>query len=156
MKKVTSKRLVIDACVARSAGEREHPTSEACRTYLKEILAICHKIVMTQEIRAEWEKHQSRFSKKWLVQMIAKKKFVPIQVNLETDLWDQAELIESEKHRAAILKDLHLIEAAIATDKIIISTDDRFYQLVDNFLQAPKIKELIWKNPCKDPFPQSF
>lgn len=47
MKKVTSKRLVIDACVARSAGETDHPISAACRGYLLDILAICHKIVMT-------------------------------------------------------------------------------------------------------------
>jgi len=156
MKKVTSKRLVIDACVARSAGETDHPISAACRGYLLDILEICHRIVMTPEIRAEWQKHQSRFSQRWLTQMIAKKKFVPMQVNLEVDLWEQAELIESEKDRSAILKDLHLLEAAIATDKIIISTDDRFYELVDQYLQADKIKELIRKNPCKDPFPQGF
>jgi hypothetical protein len=54
-------RLVIDASVARSSGDQgaTYPTSVNCRDFLLAVLNICHQLVMTQDIKAEWDKHQS-------------------------------------------------------------------------------------------------
>lgn len=44
-----SKRLVIDASVARSAGKKDatDPRSVRCRDFLKTVLEISHRVVMT-------------------------------------------------------------------------------------------------------------
>ena len=57
-----SKRLVIDASVARAAGGEDatFPISVYCRDFLQAVLDISHRVVMTPDIRDEWNKHQSK------------------------------------------------------------------------------------------------
>ena len=43
------RRLVIDATVAHSAGETEHPVSSACRKFLSTTTELGHRVVMTAE-----------------------------------------------------------------------------------------------------------
>ena len=57
------RRLVIDADVARSAGETEHPVSSACGKFLSTTTELGHRVVVTGEIRREWRKHASRLHK---------------------------------------------------------------------------------------------
>jgi hypothetical protein len=162
--KVKSKRLVIDASVARSAGGKDaiYPTSVHCRDFLQAVLDICHKVVMTREMKAEWDKHQSKFARTWMRQMVARKKFeylsdIPsqkalwekIQKVLENDpatdreLWDKIE---------AAHKDFLLLEAALASDKIIISLDDRvkkhFHRAA---IQVGELRAIAWINPTQSP-----
>ena len=65
--KVNSKRLVIDASVARYAGDEgaNYPKSVHCRQFLFPVLDICHQVVMTPSIKEEWDKHQSKFALTW-------------------------------------------------------------------------------------------
>jgi len=71
--KGVSKRLVIDASVARSSGGEDatYPTSVHCRDFLQAVLDICHKFVMTPDIKQEWDKHQSIFALRWRRRMVA-------------------------------------------------------------------------------------
>jgi hypothetical protein len=71
-----SRRLVIDASVARSSGGEAatYPTSKHCRDFLKATLKICHRVVMTPDIMEEWRAHQSGFARRWRVSMEARKK----------------------------------------------------------------------------------
>ncbi len=55
-----SKRLVVDASVAGAAGAAEHALSKTSRDFLQEVLTICHQIVMTPRILAEWKRHRSK------------------------------------------------------------------------------------------------
>jgi hypothetical protein len=48
--KKASRRLVIDASVARSATLSDNPTSTACREFLQAILEVRHRIVLSAEI----------------------------------------------------------------------------------------------------------
>lgn len=150
-----SKCLVIDASIARAAGGEEstYPTSVNCRDCLIAVLEICHRIVMTSDIRQEWDKHQSRFAREWLRRMIARRKLYPVEIRVDHDFWQQIEtLADMDKQRAEMIKDLRLIEAAIATDKTIISLDDNTAR---NFFgkasrQVEKLQDVIWVNPDKD------
>jgi hypothetical protein len=69
--------IVVDASVARSCGDSTaiHPLPIQCRDFLLVMQEHRHSVVMTKEIRAEWDKHQSRFALTWLRQMVAKKQF---------------------------------------------------------------------------------
>ncbi|MDJ0733578.1 MAG: hypothetical protein QNJ47_05740 [Nostocaceae cyanobacterium] len=153
-KKEISKRLVIDASVARSAGGEDatYPQSVHCREFLKTVLDICHQIVMTPDIKEEWDKHQSKFARKWRIQMVTKKKFKFLNLSINNELWNQIEkLAKTDKQRGEMVKDLHLIEAAIATDKIVISLDDntarKFFSQASQ--KIDELKNIVWVNPDK-------
>ena len=75
MAKCASRVLVIDASIARAAGDlSKHPTSRNCCEFLQAVLDLCHRMVLTPPIREEWNKHRSRFASKWRVSMMARKK----------------------------------------------------------------------------------
>lgn len=153
MAKKNSKALVIDASVARSAGppHSSHPTSSHCRNFLQNVLTICHHIVMTPEIRQEWDKHQSRFARGWLRSMIAKRKLSSL-TNLASDkeLWKELEnMAQTDTQRAQIVKDIRLLEAALASDKIVISLDEntarKFFNIAAQTVTA--LQTITWVNP---------
>src|SRR3712207_5775264 len=75
-----SRRIVTDADVARAAGgaDARHPSARACRDFLMRMLQICHRCAMTPELLDEWRRHQSRYARRWLTQMFARKKVVII------------------------------------------------------------------------------
>ncbi len=152
MKNKQSKRLVIDASIAQAAGTTEHPSSKLSRECLSAVLHICHKVVVTPAISEEWNKHQSLFAKKWLRNMIAKKKMV-IGVNLtdgeKKQLHDNIEEFGKSTNQVnAMIKDVHLLEAALATDGIVISSDEKVRELF-NDLSEPvvSLKQITWVNP---------
>jgi hypothetical protein len=150
-----SRLLVIDASVARAAGGKDatSPISVCCRNFLQTVLDIGYRFVMTPDIKEEWNKHQSYFAKRWRSSMVAKKKleyYSDIQVN--RDLWDVMDrLAETDKQRQEMFKDIRLIEAALATDKTIISLDDktarRFFAKAA--AEFDELKTIVWVNPGK-------
>jgi len=147
----SSRRLVIDASVARSSGGEDavFPTSKNCRDFLKAVLEICHHVVLTPEIREEWHKHKSNFARRWLVSMFARKK---------AELLDSAEdrvlrgkihqASQNEKGRAAMLKDAHLLEAALVTDEIVVALDETVRALfIEVAIVVGEIRDVVWINP---------
>ncbi len=125
MKNKVSKAIVIDASIARSAGETQHPTSRMCREFLEAVLLICHRMAANPEILAEWDRHQSRFSRRWRLAMVRKGKFVALPRGTDKELWaafGDSEL--SATNYSNLHKDLHLIEAALRADRRVASLDD--------------------------------
>jgi hypothetical protein len=153
-----SKRLVIDASIGRAAGT-EITTSEQgriCRTFLEDVLKICHKAVMTKEILAEWQKHESVSANIWRVSMFRKGKLI-----FERDLASVPEIVDdirsaiendvSEKSiQDILLKDLRLVSAALLTDHRIISLDNQARKHYSNLARnIPELQKIVWVNPCK-------
>ncbi len=148
-----SKRLVIDASVARAAGGKDatDPRSVYCRDFLKAVLDLSHRVVMTRDIRVEWDKHQSRYACIWRRQMVAKNKLCPCHIEVDNNLWRQVEAIaESDPEREVMLKDLRLVEAAIATDRTVISLDDKVRKCFAKVaVDLDPLKDIIWVNPAQ-------
>ena len=148
-------KLVIDASVARSCGNEQaaYPTSIRCRNFLMAVKDYHHNLVMTPDIKSEWDKHQSRFARQWLRQMIARKQFKPLQdLPIDPELWNPIEkMAKNDKERAAMTKDILLLEAALATDRRIISLDENTARTY--FTRAariiPKLQPIVWVNPDK-------
>ena len=145
-----SRQLVIDASVAGSAGGSEHPVSSACRVFLEVVSEVGHRIVMTDPIRAEWQCRPSIFSAVWLGQMTRRKMVVEIIGERTEALRERvyASLLPDQK--AAVAKDLHLIEAAISTERLVTSQDERARRA---FAQASEgvseLKQIVWVNPTR-------
>jgi hypothetical protein len=151
-----AKRFVVDASVARAAGDKtaENPLAKDCFELFETIRSdeYDYAVVMTVEIRAEWEKHQSRYAFRWIANMKARKKlYTPPDDVLNTQLRDQVDKeAKTDKHRAAMLKDVHLIEAALATDNIVFSLDDVVRKLFRAIAaQVILLKQIMWSNPSK-------
>lgn len=153
MKKANSKRLVIDASVARASGgdNATHPEATLTRDFLQAVLTICHKAVMTPAIRDEWEVHQSGFARSWRKSMIARRKLVLTDVEERQDI--RAEISSAaatDKQKIAMEKDCHLLDAAIATDLRIVSLDNVARDLYKSKLKMPDVKDVMWVNPVVD------
>jgi rRNA-processing protein FCF1 len=143
-----SRLVVVDASVVRAAGETDHPVSSACRACLEAIRTICHRVALTEPIREEWRRHMSRFSRKWQRSMAARRKLpttvVPQPLALRWDAY-------SDAAREAIEKDKGLIEAALATDRIIITRDDSLRAALDERRDGQALlRDVRWINPVTD------
>ncbi len=146
-----SKRLVIDTSVARASGRESavDPTATSCRDFLQTVLNVCHQMVFSREIREEWKEHWSRFTRKWRVQMEARKKVVRCPDTEDKTFRDKIRASScSDADCEAMLKDVFLIEAALATDSTVASLEKVARGL---FATASKdVKELrniVWVNP---------
>ena len=147
----TTHVIVVDCGVAHAAGPEEatHSTSRHCRDFLLTMRRTAHRLAWTPAIAEEWHRHRSGFARKWLVSMFAHKlvENVPAEVNssLRTALTKSN---PAKNARAAMLKDAHLLEAAITSEKRIASLDDTVRTL---FAVASKsfkpIQGICWVNP---------
>ncbi|MEW6378446.1 MAG: hypothetical protein AB1611_02430 [bacterium] len=151
---MASRRLVIDASVARSAGgdEATNLQSQCCRNFLQSILDICHRMVMTPQIISEWNRHQSNFARMWRVSMMARRKVDFLNDIQNSELSEKIKLVAvKENDVEAMLKDFHLIEAALASERTIISLDEIVKKL---FAAASgsigELKNVVWVNPAKE------
>lgn len=147
----TSRRIVIDASIAQSSGKEDatYPRSKHCRDFLLTVLEVCHRVVMTTEILEEWNRHQSSFARGWRVSMVARKKLSRIEVVPDQILRDKiTRTATKEVDREAILKDLRLIDAAIATDLIIASLDETVRELFRRAAtNVGELRNIVWTNP---------
>ncbi len=152
MKTKTSKRLVIDASVAMAAsGNSIFPKSKHCRDFLTAVLQTCHRVVMTPEIYEEWKKHHTMFSHTWRIQMIGRKLLKVYAVETNETLRAKIEHLEVKNNeRQAMLKDMLLIEAALVTDKTVISLDEVVRALFKQATaQVGELRQIVWVNPDK-------
>ncbi|MBI4963827.1 MAG: hypothetical protein HY913_11175 [Desulfomonile tiedjei] len=156
----SSKRLVVDADILLSAGGEKatHPRAISSRDFLKAIRRICHKVVTTPEIAAEWykkptKKRKSRrlqaFASTWLTSMHAKKKIIFLNPPRKTSLRNKAKRLVAKKgDLETLLNDMHLIEAASSADTIVVSYDEAarklFHQAASNL---GELRNIAWVNP---------
>lgn len=146
--------IVVDASVARAAGDTSmHPTSKNCRETLQAVTSSEINIATCSALVSEWKKHQSNYSRLWLVSMIARGRFKclspdPLNNALRECINDHA---KTDKCADAMEKDAHLIEIALQTGKRIIALDETVRNLYKNLsLHHPPIKNVLWANPVID------
>jgi predicted nucleic acid-binding protein len=142
-------KFIIDADIIRSAGHSEHPISSTSRNLLDEVIKHKSETVYCKTLMAEWRKHRSTYSTKWIAAMISKKKLVLIPV--KTEAKDFLESLEESTDKKVALKDAHLVDLAIASNKIIFSNDanakNAFSKLLD---KRSNFKKIYWLSPRKD------
>ncbi len=87
--------------------------------------------------------------------MVSKRKLIPLKdLPLNQMLWKDLEgSATTDKQRQQIVKDICLLEAALATDKIVISLDDntarKYFSQAAQQIQSLKdsLKDIVWVNP---------
>lgn len=142
--------FVVDADIARSSGETEHPVSSGSRKVLEFISSGGHNLALCPTLRGEWKKHRSAFATRWMAAMVARKKV--LFINPSTEILDYIESEEADgKEKDIALKDAHLLDAAREVDKIVASNDDRARNAFCNISERKKIiSEIIWLHAVRD------
>jgi len=103
----------------------------------------------SEAIKAEWDKHQSRFAERWLGTMMKLKKLRPVKDERCDDLRRAMAEHSQDQHVVAIMaKDAHLVEAALSIDMRIASLDEaargHFGRLAASF---NPLRRVVWVNP---------
>jgi hypothetical protein len=151
-KKTTSRCLVVDASIAGAAGSRESkdPAGILCRDFLIAVRGVCHRIAWTEAMRLEWDKHQTTFAQQWRVSMLNLRKLRPVESATTADIHDAlCEHCDDEAILQILLKDRHLIEAALAVDSRVASLDQqarRHFEALSTDIQA--LRTIVWVNPA--------
>jgi hypothetical protein len=151
----SARRLVVDASVAGAAGGKTAtaPDSTRCRDFLLTLRQETRcSVVMPPKLKDEWEKHRSVFAAIWLASMASHRRVifddVPPSNKMRREIEHAAATKQSEVK--ALRKDFHLIEAAIANDRIVVSLDEKVRQLFRTASQSVvAIKKVVWVNPVK-------
>ena len=143
-------RLVIDADVAHSAGTTEHRVASASRRFLDTVCRYGYHVVMTEAIQAEWFRHRSTYSRKWLTRMYGRKQVHRTQGGEDPALRARLAKVTPDTQRNVVARDVHLIEAAIATDRSVSSGDERarsVFRAASRHL--PELNPIVWVNPAR-------
>ena len=152
MRSRDSKRLVVNASVARAAGgvEATASVSVSCTEFLETFRDECpHHVVMIPELSEEWETNQSKFAATWLRSMIARKRFDYEDPPVNQALRDEIEgTAISDNEIEDMQKDFHLLEAARISDQTIISLEKRVRRHFAHAAQhVDEIGDIVWVNP---------
>ena len=144
-----SKTLVIDASVVGAATDKDLPTPKQCRDFLIAVYEICHHAVATTEIFDEWNRHQTPFSRNWRVHMTGKKKVSVVEPpDISARAAKAVQGTNRDEDRDALMKDVPLVRAALASDKIVVSRDNEARRL---FAEASRsvgeFRDIVWVNP---------
>lgn len=81
--------------------------------------------------------------------MFGRKKVVRITEVRDHDL-EQAITNLASPHRERALKDLHVVSAALLTDRVILSCDDHARAAFAALQAPPSLNDLLWANPHGD------
>jgi hypothetical protein len=148
-------RLVVDASVASAAGGRTATATapKRCRDFLSTLRdeTGC-RVVMSSTLRDEWEEHMSGFTRVWLRNMTQRGRVIPRDVPPSTRMRREIVRAAAAKRSEAdaLQKDFHLVEAAIAYDKTVVSLDEevrRLFRAASRSVAA--IKRVVWVNPVE-------
>jgi hypothetical protein len=151
-----SKRLVVDVDLLVQCGKREKapdPRMKSCRRFLVAVRDICHHVAFNESLFSEWKRHKTSWASKWLTQMMARRKFEKLEDNPDSEISAAIIRVVTDRNTIAKMqKDQHLLEIALATDKRIISLNDKerfhFSKCCD---EIKNINTLIWVNPTCNP-----
>lgn len=148
-KKVHSRLLVIDSDVVATATGNENPRSIICLLTLNTVLVIGHKVLLTPAIATEWNNRFPKFAGRWLVQM--KSRSLLVEVEDEPDKGVAGALRKLAAHPdvlAIMLKDKHLLEAALVAHQTVLSMDETaYYHFYDAVGTISQIRQVMWVNP---------
>ncbi len=149
------RRLVVDASVAGAAGGKTAtaPASTRCRNFL---LALQQEtgcsVVLSRQLRVEWERHRSLFARTWLTAMASHRRVVFADVKPSDKMRRKIVRAAATKPTEvqALEKDFHLIEAALENDKTVVSLDEAVRRLFRAAAQSVEaIRKVVWVNPTK-------
>ena len=101
---------------------------------------------------AEWKGYLSWGSGDWLASMFARKKVKRIKLADDALLERRiASVVSNSELLYEIFKDLHLVQAGLAMDRIVASRDDNAKRDFSGLCGSiQELRDLLWVNPATD------
>jgi hypothetical protein len=150
--RLEAKTLVVDASVARAAGEQgKVESSSRCRQFLDAILECGHRCAMDSELRSEWARHEGGYAKRWRTTMVSRRRVIAVAVLYPqvAPLLDDLETTQAKKR--AMNKDIHLVEVALLTDRRIVSLDNTVRTHFQTACERIELlRKIYWSNPVAE------
>jgi hypothetical protein len=147
-----TRAIVVDTSVARSAGSTKATDSraEACRDALEAMRKARLHAVLSPALREEYGRQvkMSKFFRRWLLWMTAQQRIREVDPPPHRPTRRAAQRRLVQDRQQAVEKDLHLVSAALASDRRVISGDDRMRD--DLATLAVEVRALVrvhWANP---------
>jgi hypothetical protein len=150
--------FVVDASVARASGTPRSGanTSEKARSALERVRDDAGHIVWTHELRDEWRRHQSRFSSRWLKSMFSRRQICALSYPEEASVASAIYLAAARSPELPrMIKDVHLVDAALQADAYVISLDDasrRSFAALARSAAVVRLRAIVWTDPTRESF----
>jgi hypothetical protein len=104
-------------------------------------------MVLTPSLVDEWRRHQSKYTREWRKSMHARRQIRMLDDRANAGLRERSLRRDVEEPLRQIrLKDLPLIEAALRTDNIVVSLDER----ARTAFQLQELNAITWANPVRE------
>lgn len=155
--------IVVDVSIAFAAGESQSLSACKCREILDCISIYGHKLAFSKPIQDEWFKiksesgrqsnpYASRYSLQWLYKMKSERRVVWIEIDDQDEMTGKIIDCALLHDRRQIQKDVHLVATALASDKRVLSCDDKIrkhFQKIGATIRV--LCEILWLNPINMP-----
>jgi hypothetical protein len=107
---------------------------------------------MSNALEREWDVHQSKFARMWRVSMISKGLIYRVADESHRRVTNAVIACGfSPSEMRAVQKDFHLVRAALATDRTVISRDDEAKRLFSVACSSvAELRRIIWMNPANE------
>lgn len=146
--------VIVDASVARSGADSS--SSDVAIRSMALARAIAHRdcatgALMTPALQDEWRVHASRAMSAWLARMESLGRVRRERDRNVRDLRGAVEQVVDAGVRSALVKDLHLSEAAILHRVPVASLDERQRRYLSTLASDyPGVRRIQWFNPATD------
>jgi hypothetical protein len=150
VRKTKSRRLVLDASLMRAVGVSDavDAGSQRCHEFLVKVRAIYHRVFLSSAIETEWMKHRSNVASDWIVSMTGIRKMDFFEISADAGLRLRIQEAATKTTWPIMLKDIHLIEAALSSDRRIISLDENAKRhFATASAKIEELRDIIWVNP---------
>jgi 23S rRNA A2030 N6-methylase RlmJ len=103
----------------------------------------------SEAIKGEWQAEESTFARQWRLSMINLNKLRPVSGETSPELRERIGRYSEDQNVVEIMiKDAHLIEAAIATDRLIASLDRNARGHFRRLAAALNpLRRIVWVDP---------
>jgi hypothetical protein len=146
--------LVVDASVASSCNDPASSDEAAnCFLFLQQISNKRNAtgVVVNPELDREWALHASRTFTRWLATMETRKRVYHTEERRSRDYRSVVAGVVDDGIRAALEKDIHLVELALFGQYPVASRDDKQRRYVGDLIPEHEVLGAIqWINPVKE------
>lgn len=147
--------LVVDASVARSCSDPASSVeASSCFLFLQQISDRKNAmgVVVNPELDREWALHGSKTFTSWLARMETRRRVHRVEEKRSTDYRSAVSQTVDDGIRAALEKDVHLIELALFGQHPIASRDDKQRRYVRDLIPSLGVLGSVqWVNPVQEP-----
>jgi hypothetical protein len=125
-----------------------------------------HRLVMNEAIECEWIKavdgrgqeswqmYASRWTYAWYLDMVNRRRVDWVAYAPDDGVLSALLAKVNEQEKPSVVKDYPLISAALATDRTVVSLDDRMQRILRALAQSvATIQDIAWLHPLRNSVP---